>query len=353
MTDNNPKRPNIFRKINRWVNYERLKLNYRNLVFKGGGIRGIAYLGALEELECLGFMERIQRVAGSSAGAIAALMVCLRLPANEIKSVFDTLDFSRVPQARSEDQPDTIFTRLELTTCPQRLLKKFGWYSSDYFYEWLKDVIAEYLQGKSNATFADLRQLAYRDLYVVVSNMTKHRAEVMSAETTPDVVVADAIRMSMSIPLYFEALHFDGRAFGEGDLYVDGGLFNNYPLDVFDRSEVVDLNLSVQRKVNWRTLGLYLYPEKDETKPELEQPSSLIDYINLLLENLYTTHQLTAPAPGELDQRRTIRIGDCGVSPTDFSIKPDDEVYTALFESGREAVRSFFATEFDIENPPR
>lgn len=349
MNDNNPKSPNVLHKVNRWINYKVLKMNYRNLVFKGGGIRGIAYLGALEELERLGFMEKIQRVAGSSAGAIAALMVSLRLPTHKIKSVFDTLDFSRVPQVRSEDQSDKIFSRLDLTICPQRLLKKFGWYSSGYFYDWLKEVIADYTQGKSDVTFVDLKQMGYRDLYVIVSNMTKHRAEVMSAETTPDAAVADAIRMSMSIPLYFEALNFDGRMFGEGDLYVDGGLFNNYPLDVFDRPEVSNKYMSIQRKVNRRTLGLYLYPEKREVKPELEKPSSLIDYINLLMENLYTTHQLTAPAPDKLDQQRTIRIGDCGVSPTEFNIKPDDEVYTALYESGREAVLAFFAADFDIE----
>jgi len=353
MTDTDPKRPNVFRTINRWINHKVLRINYRNLVFKGGGIRGIAYLGALEELERLGFMEKVQRVAGSSVGAIAALMVSIRLPALKIKSIFDTLEFSRIPQVRPEDQSDTLLSRLDLITCPQRLLKNFGWYSSAYFHHWLKEVIADFANGKSDATFTDLREMGYRDLYVVVSNLTKQRAEVMSAETTPDVVVADAIRMSMSIPLYFEALHFDGQTFGEGDLYVDGGFFNNYPLDVFDRPEVVDINLSIQRKVNWRTLGLYLYTERDKVQPEPENPSSLINYIKLLMENLYSTHQLTALAPDKLDQRRTIRIGDCGVSPTDFSIKPDDEVYEALYESGKQAVRSYFAAAFDSEKSPR
>jgi len=350
MAENNQKRQNIIQKINRWVNNKALKVNYRNLVFKGGGIRGVAYLGVVEELERLGYMEKFQRVAGSSVGAIAALMVSLKLPAHEIKLIFDTLDFSKIPQGRSEDQPDTILNRLELATCSKRLLKTFGWYSSVYFYNWLKDVIAGQMKGKPDATFADLKQAGYRDLYVIVSNMTKHRAEVMSVETTPDVAIADAIRMSMSIPLYFEALHHNGHMFGEGDLFVDGGLFNNYPLNVFDRPEAVNKYLSGQRKVNWRTLGLYLYREKDKEKPGLENPSTLIDFIKLLMENLYTTHQLTALTPDELDQQRTIRIGDCGVSSTEFNIKPDDEVYTALFESGREAVRSFFANEPNVEN---
>ena len=346
MTENTSKIKNIFQKAENWLNREVLKMNYRNLVFKGGGIRGIAYLGAVEELERLGLMEKIQRVAGSSVGAISALMVSLRLPAKEIKSIFDTLDFSRIPQARTEDQPESILTRLEVTACSQRLLKNFGWYSSEYFYKWIKELIADHAQGNPEATFADLRQMGYRDLYVVVSNMTKNRAEVMSVESTPLVVVADAIRMSMSIPLYFEALHFDGQTFGKGDLYVDGGLFNNYPVNVFDRPDVIEKYLSGQPRVNLRTLGLYLYPEKDEEKLELEGPSSLIEFINLLITNIYTTNPLTAQTPGELDQQRTIRISDCGVSSTNFNIKPNDEVYQALYESGRKAVQSFFAEEY-------
>jgi NTE family protein len=270
-------------------------------------------------------------------------MISLRLPARKVKSLFDTLDFSLIPQVRSEGQAESILNRLELATCSQRLLKNFGWYSSEYLYEWLKNVIADYTQGNPDATFTDLKQMGYRDLFVVVSNMSQHRAEFMSMETTPDVAVADAIRMSMSIPLYFEALRFNGQRFGDGDLYVDGGLFNNYPVDLFDRADVIDKYVFGQRRVNWRTLGLYIYPQKNKTKSGMENPSTLIEYINLLMENLYTTHRLTAQTPGELDQQRTIRIGDCGVSPTEFDIKPDDAVYRALYESGRTAVQKYFS----------
>lgn len=59
------------------------------------------------------------------------------------------------------------------------------------------------------ATFSDLRALGYRELDVVVSNSTKRQAEMFSAQTTPNVAVAEAVRMSMSIPLYVEALRFN------------------------------------------------------------------------------------------------------------------------------------------------
>lgn len=340
--------PQLVDKINRWAMHKISQLQYRNLVFKGGGVRGVAYLGALQELERLGFTEKLQRVAGSSVGAIAALMVSLRLPASKVKAIFDTLDFSRIPQARPDSQPESLLTRVDLAACSQRLFKGFGWYSSEYFYQWLQEVISLYSQGKPMATFADFKQAGHRGLHVVVSNLTQRRSEVMSAETTPDVAVADAVRMSMSIPLYFEALRFDGQRFGEGDLYVDGGLFDNYPLHVFDQPKLVKRNPFVRQGVNWQTLGMYLYAEKGKAKPKSEETRSLIEFINLLLENLYASHQLTAYEPNPLDQRRTIQIGDCGVSATHFNITPGGPDYEALYQSGQKAVQAFFASEYAI-----
>ena len=40
-----------------------------NLVFKGGGVLGIAYAGAIESLEEKGLLKNIKRVAGTSAGS--------------------------------------------------------------------------------------------------------------------------------------------------------------------------------------------------------------------------------------------------------------------------------------------
>ena len=44
---------------------------FRNLVFEGGGVKGIAYAGAVAVLEDKGILPGIRRVAGTSAGAIS------------------------------------------------------------------------------------------------------------------------------------------------------------------------------------------------------------------------------------------------------------------------------------------
>jgi NTE family protein len=46
------------------------------------------------------------------------------------------------------------------------------------------------------------------------------------------VAVADAVRISMSIPFFFEARYYEQN--GSNDAYCDGGVLNNYPIDTFD-----------------------------------------------------------------------------------------------------------------------
>jgi NTE family protein len=48
---------------------------FRNLVFEGGGVKGIAYAGAIEVLEKESILSDIKRVAGTSAGAITAALL--------------------------------------------------------------------------------------------------------------------------------------------------------------------------------------------------------------------------------------------------------------------------------------
>ena len=48
---------------------------FRNLVFEGGGVKGVAYVGALNELHKRGILDSIERVGGTSAGAINAVLL--------------------------------------------------------------------------------------------------------------------------------------------------------------------------------------------------------------------------------------------------------------------------------------
>ena len=73
---------------------------FRNLVFEGGGIKGLAYGGALQVLEEQRILPQIERVAGTSAGAITAMLVALRYPPSEIRKLLFDLDFKQLEDGK-------------------------------------------------------------------------------------------------------------------------------------------------------------------------------------------------------------------------------------------------------------
>ncbi len=323
------------------------QVSYRNLVFKGGGVRGIAYIGAMEVLEEQRILNKIQRVAGTSAGAITALLTSLRLSVEDIKGLFDTLDLSKIPQAAPNGKKPILdvkpFMRIVQDEAKiSRLMKSYGWFSSEYFFDWLRELVAQHAYGNPQATFEDFHKLDYLDLHVVASNLTRQRAEIFSYRTSQKAPVAAAVRLSMSIPLYFEALQFDGKKFGSGDYYVDGGLYNNYPIHIFDQPPFFTNRGKDSVKVNPETLGLFLYPDENcEEKDVNQKPKNIWDFMSLLIGNFYTSKQTNNYQFDPVNQSRSIAIGDCCIDPTDFNIHKGDEKYKKLYLSGMTAAKNF------------
>jgi len=272
-----------------------------------------------------------------------ALLVSLRMDVAAIVRAINSVDYQQVPQARAQSTAGGlgrhIFPRLtDDAACWDRLVSSYGWYSSEYVYDWLHQTIAQRCGGNARATFGQLRELGMRDLYVVAANISRRRSEVFSFETTPDVAVADAVRLSISIPVYFEALRFDGSVWGQGDYYVDGGVYDNYPIQVFDAPRFAEGNRWYKEGINWETLGCYLYPEAGN---EPSEPTNLREYLKLTVVNLVASTSALAYERNPFDQLRTIKIGDRGVGAVEFDLQPGGERYQALISSGREAAQAF------------
>ncbi len=334
--------PNYLKQIKSAIDHEYKKNLYRNLVFKGGGVRGIAYMGALEVLDEYRIVDNIERVAGTSAGAIGATLLSFRLSIPETKELFDSLDFSKIPQSATKTRRFKV-PRFAEEESYRRFITKYGWYSSEYLYQWLESVIADQCDGDGRATFADFQNRGFRDLYIIATNISRQRPEIFSTTHTPDVSVADAVRMSMSIPIFFESLRFDGKSFGDGDYYVDGGLFDNFPMHIFDNPDFSGRTWSFRDGINWETLGLFLYPDRYLHPSDPEIPTNVWEYLMLAFRNLYQSYELTYYETSTVDQHRTIEISDRGIATTDFDISLEGEKYNLLYESGKEAVRNFFS----------
>jgi NTE family protein len=329
------------------------QFSFKNLVFKGGGAKGVAYLGAIEALDHRGILPGIRGVAGSSAGAITAAVLSFSKSAAQVKEIVDTLDFSKIAGNEREDLPGVpkiVEDALkEVTgiagdvTAILRLLRHFGLHSSAYFYNWLKQTIAAQCGGNGMATFRDFRARGFRDLHVTSADVSLQTTKFFSAEDTPDVAVADAVRMSMSLPFFFEPQRFDGKELGKGDYFVDGGTQDNYPITIFDQPQYAQGSPYFVNGVNWETLGFFLFTDEANIRPT--RITNLVQYIEAMVETLLAVQDVMF-RNNSVDPRRTVMVDDCGVPTTDFDIKPGDETYRKLVASG------YNATVYFIDNQP-
>jgi NTE family protein len=304
-----------------------------NLVFEGGGIRGIAYVGALEVLDEAKILPGITRVAGTSAGAIAALTVSLGYQPSEIeKIIYDT---------KIQKFNDGKFFFIGGIN---RMNQKYGWYRGAAFTKWLGEIIKA-KTGNADITFRELHQQHYKDLYVTGTSLNRQRLIVFSHENYPDMKVKDAVRISMSIPLYFEAVCIDSAghvqdiktAQGNYDIMVDGGFTGNFPIALFDSTtsttlipnmKTIGLRLDTDEQIGYDRDGKGLAPMSVE---------KFNDYIgafyNYVIENLNRSH-LTPE-----DWKRTVSISTGGIGPKirKLSVKEKE----ALMKNGRDAMREF------------
>jgi NTE family protein len=326
---------------------------FRNLVFEGGGVKGIAYAGAVKVLDKdEKILDGIQRVGGTSAGAITACLVALGARGDDIQDIVGHTSFRKFMDDSWGVLRDT-----------RRLLDEYGWYKGDSFAEWIRKVIYEFA-GNPDLTFRELHQRAQapksrmRELYVVGTNLSAQLEQLYAAEYTPDVPVWLAVRVSMSIPLFFAAVQHE-RA-----ILVDGGVTWNYPLDLFDdRRFVTNAKAAVKPSYtrydddhvfNKETLGLRV-DTKDEIRAEKEgwrrppkEIENILDYSKVLVGFMMDT--ANKAHLHQNDWHRTIFIDAGGVRSTQFDLS--DEKVTMLVKNGEEGARTYFKWFNDPKQKP-
>ncbi|MGX9519188.1 patatin-like phospholipase family protein [Vibrio mediterranei] len=198
--------------------------------------------------------------------------------------------------------------------------------------------------GNPESTFAELEamkaQKGFRSIYLVGTNISTSFSEVFSAENTPNVCIADAVRISMSIPLFFSA-----KRSLRGDVYVDGGLLRNYPIKLFDYQHFIDDTASVgQSIVNKETLGSRLDSKeeidcfRDHKEPKKREINDLFDYTSALVNTVLEAQQ--SRHLDSDDWKRTVYIDTKGMNTTDFDLS--DERKAMLIQSGREDCEHYF-----------
>lgn len=212
--------------------------------FQGGGIKGLAIAGALLEFA---ENERLSvttwhNVAGTSAGAIIAAYLATGRPASALAALLD-----RAPFASFQDSG----RGGKLIGGAINLARRRGLARGEVFRRWFD-------QELEGMTFADVRSQSangeqpeheYR-LRMIAADVTNHRLLVLPDDLrryrlpgrrdaiNPDSFkVADAARMSLSVPYFFEPIELDDGNTGKRSTIIDGGTLSNFPVWLFDTSK--------------------------------------------------------------------------------------------------------------------
>jgi predicted acylesterase/phospholipase RssA len=191
----------------------------KNLIFSGGGSRGIAYAAVLQQLyrktnfDFFSKQRQIETTIGASIGALFAVLVSCRYHPSEL-----------IEKTKQYNVEDVI--NIDVTN----LFFKWGLDDGSKLKHWTDELIAA-KTGKQKMTFLDLHSFSDMNTIIVVTNLQQNKSVSMNYQSHPNVVVSDAVAMSMALPPVFSPVKY------KGEYYVDGGLLDNFPCASFNPLE--------------------------------------------------------------------------------------------------------------------
>ena len=320
-------------------------LQHAHAVFAGGGVRGIAHVGALEVAEQHGY--RWDYVAGTSAGAIIAALVAAGYTATELYASMQEIDYSRFVAVPAHD--------------PLRISSVFNIITHGGLHDgaYIEEFVREKLHAKRIRTFGDLliaRQKQNPNLFqrykltVIASDITQGRIVRLPQDAClygidPNALdVARAVRMSASIPFFFIPMQLTD-ANGNPSCIVDGAMLSNYPLFLFEhlrgeQDALPTFGFQLVDTSQQHTLGNdgnNGNNSNDATPRGIAMLKALFSTMMSAHDRLYMNDETFA---------HTIAIPVNGVTATQFDLTQAQE--QQLYESGKAAATDFFKT-WDFE----
>lgn len=284
-------------------------------VFSGGGIKGFAYVGAIQVLEQRGIQFR--RVAGTSAGAILAAFIAAGFNAKELEEIFDELNLKVLLD------PPKFWMNMPFLKWIN-LYRRLGLYRGKALEKWLHQKLAT----KGIRTFSDLPK---GSLKLVASDLTNGKIVVLPDDLKDygidgsTFLISRALRMSCGIPFFFEPVYLKNGK--EKCVIVDGGVLSNFPLWLYDNHKQV-------RPV----LGMKLSSSNEEMAPhKIDNAIQLFEALFSTMKDAHDNRYIS-----RRHEKNIIFIPVENYSATQFDM--DDETKKKLISIGRERTIQFLKT---------
>jgi predicted acylesterase/phospholipase RssA len=201
-------------------------MKYDTLCISGGGVKGFSFLSALDILIKYDYinLNNINKYVGTSVGSIISFLLNIDYTPNEIMIYFKNFDFSKID----------LSIDLNLFLC------EHGFNDGTIYMEILT-IFFERKYKLTNINFHDLYILTKKKLYIIGTNFSKGTQETFSYETTPNMLVMDAIRISISLPLLLTPIKYNDN------YYIDGSIMNNIAYELCNVSSTLCINFNEKK----------------------------------------------------------------------------------------------------------
>lgn len=204
------------------------------LVISGGGFKGISYCGVfkkLRELETLESDSKGLETKESESNGLETKETKIKIQLKKICSVSIGTFFGLLYLLNyeyDEIEEELLNKNFDTLKDPKLInfINEYGLDSGENIITWLETLIIKKGYAK-DITFLELYNKTNICFQVVATNLNRYKLTIFDNINTPNYSIIDAIRLSISLPFIFTKREYNG------DIHVDGGIINNYPIDLF------------------------------------------------------------------------------------------------------------------------
>lgn len=223
---------------------------YKALVLSGGGVKGLAHLGALKYLEERDLIKKINYYSGTSVGGLIIILYVIGYSAEELFKVLKKIDFKKLQNSS-----------------PKNFVEKFGFDEGKK----IETALQKCFIKKSidiNITLQELFLKTGKNIILTTTCVNKKIPYYLSHINFPDLPVLKAVKMSFALPMFFCPVTHNNNHF------IDGGCMDNFPFSI------------LLSKVNYKNiLGIYIKDFKNETENIDSLQRFIFDTILCLMED--------------------------------------------------------------------
>jgi NTE family protein len=267
-------------------------MKYKTLVLSGGGIKGLIHLGGIQYMEENNLLD-IDTYIGTSIGGVIATLLSIDYKAKEI---FNFLLHFNLHNTKNMNIIN--------------LIDNYG-LDDGKSLMFIFEKLLERKINKKDITLGELNKKFNKKIIICVTCLNEYKPYYFSYENYPDLSLLLVIRMTISVPFIFTAVKYNNN------LFVDGGLINNYPIDKSQNIET--------------TIGIFL-----NNTINYIQINNLEEYIFSLFSCLLSRADHNAIKY----KKNTININNVNINFTNFNLTQKEK--KKLFQIGYISTNKYF-----------